>query len=101
MNERSEKHALVEWRKSWSADKWFFTSFADGEEREPLEEDIRVVLNLHDQISGYVEESKIKWARKQLLLERQKYLIDGYARITKQLQEITELIEKEMRQKDD
>jgi hypothetical protein len=95
MTKTSEKHALVEWRKSWSADKWFFTSFADGEERELLEEDIRVVLNLHDQISGYVEESKIKWARKQLLLERQKYLIDGYAKITKQLQEITSLLEED------
>lgn len=95
MSEKSKKYALIEWRKSWSADKWLFTSFADGEEREPLQENIRVVLNLHDQISGYVEESKIKWARKQLLLERQKYLIGGYAKITEQLQEITKLLEEE------
>jgi len=92
---KTEKHALVEWRKKWQSDEWYFTSYKDGIEREPLEEKIRVIINLPHEISGYVEESKISWAKTQLLLERQKYLLDGYSKITQGLNEITKLLEQQ------
>jgi hypothetical protein len=97
MSEKFEKHALVSWKKKWESDEWYFSSYADGIERESIDDEggIRVVVNLPDEISGYVEESRVKWARQQLLLERQKYLVAGIAGITKGLDVIQKLLEKE------
>lgn len=97
MSEKYEKHALVSWKKKWKSDEWYFSSYADGIERESLDDEggLRTVLNLPDEITGYVEESQVQWARQQLLLERQKYLLKVIAGTTEGLGIITELLEKE------
>jgi hypothetical protein len=97
MNKKYEKHATVSWKKKWRSDEWYFSSSADGIERESLDDEggLRVVVNTPDEITGYVEESKVSWARQQLLLERQKYLLKGIEEISAGLKVITELLEKE------
>lgn len=99
--EKGEKHALVSWQKSWQSDKWYFTYHKDDVEREPLNQDINVVISNNKEISGYVEDHKIDWARKQLLLERQKYLIKGISDVSQQLDEITKLLMEENKHKNE
>jgi hypothetical protein len=72
-----------------------FQSYADGVEREPLDEKIRIVISLPRELSGYVEESKVGWAKLQLLIERQKYLIQEIEECQSQLLKVTKLLEEE------
>jgi len=101
MNEPSEKHALVTWKTGWDMEKsrpsedLHFQSYADGIEREPLDEKIRIVISIPRELSGYVEESKVEWAKLQLLIERQKYLIQEIKGCQSQLSKVTKLLEQE------
>ena len=95
-----EKHALVSWKTKWDmgkgpSDDYYFSSYKDGIEREPLAEKIRIAINIPREISGYVEESNIEWAKLQLLIERQKLLIEVIGDCQRQLSNITGLLESE------
>ena len=93
--ETYEKHALVSWRKKWKSEEWYFYFQKDGIERESLDEEIRIVISLPSEISGYVEESKIEWAKKELLILRKKYLQEGIEGLNKQIIEMENLIANE------
>lgn len=101
MTEQYEKHALVSWKTGWDnkkgcpSEELRFQSYKDGIERESLNGELRLAISVPREISGYVEESKIEWAKLQLLIERQKYLIEGIKSSQEQLSKITNLIEEE------